>query len=348
MRADRLLPAAAQSKPALASHKRRRALQRTLRSGGWYALLIAIMLITAVPFLWAALMSVRETSANPFPRNRPPQILPYRGLIGWGEGASQARREGFYTGTNGWWVDYGPENRQRLEGSSLAPYSFPATTENYYRVVQDIAIGRYFVNSLLVALGSVLLTLLLCSLAAYPLAKLRFKGRNVLFVVILSTLIFPEQLILIPLYVMSVNYFQFQDSFHGLILPFAANGLGIFLLRQVYYSIPNELIEAARIDGASEFGIWWRILLPLIKPGLATLAIITFVMSWNNFLWPLLMLSDTSMFTLPIGLSYLRGFFSGNLRSVAAGIVIATLPIIIVFMIFQRHFIRGLAGAVKG
>lgn len=322
--------------------------RKGLGTSGWYLLLIAVMLVTAIPFLWAALMSVRETSASPFPRNRPAQIVPYAGLIGWGEGASEARATGEYRGEGGWWTDYGPANRERLEGSALQPYAFAATTENYVRVAQDIPIGRYFLNSLAVAVGSVLLTLLLCSLAAYPLAKLRFKGRDVLFLIVLSTLVFPEQLILIPLYVMAVNVFNFQDSYHGLVLPFAASGLGIFLLRQVYYSIPNELIEAARIDGATEFGIWWRILLPLIRPGLATLAIITFVGSWNNFLWPLLMLTDTSAFTLPVGLSYLRGFFSGSLRTVAAGIVIATVPVIVVFMAFQRQFIQGLAGAVKG
>ena len=325
--------------------KRRRAY---LGASGWYALLIAVMLVTAVPFLWAALMSVRETSASPFPRNRPPQLVPYAGLIGWGDGAREARATGEFRGEGGWWTDFGPQNRERLEGTALQPFTFAATTENYYRVADDIPIGRYFFNSLVVAIGGVLLTLTLCSLAAYPLAKLRFKGRHVLFIVVLSTLVFPEQLILIPLYVMSVNVFQFQDTYHGLILPFAASGLGIFLLRQVYYAIPDELIEAARLDGASEFGIWWRILLPLIRPGLATLAIITFVSSWNNFLWPLLMLTDTSAFTLPVGLSYLRGFFSGSLRTVAAGIVIATVPVIVVFMIFQRQFIQGLAGAVKG
>lgn len=323
-------------------------LRRYAGAGGWYLVLIAAVLVTAIPFIWAVLMSVRETSASPFPRGRPPQVIPYPGLIGWGEGIREARASGQYRGEDGWWTDYGPSSRARLEGSRLGPYTFAATTENYYRVMRDIPVGRYFVNSLLVAVGAVLLTLLLCSLAAYPLAKLRFAGRDVLFVVILSTLVFPEQLVLIPLYVMSVNVFQFHNTYHGLILPFAASGFGIFLLRQIYYGIPDELIEAARIDGASEFGIWWRILLPLIRPGLATLAIVTFVGSWNNFLWPLLMLSDTSMFTLPVGLSYLRGFFSGSLRTIAAGIVIATVPVIVVFMIFQRQFIQGLAGAVKG
>ncbi len=319
----------------------------------WYLTLIAVMLVTIVPFGWALLMSVRETSASPFPRNGPAQLVPYLGLIGWGEGLREAKQDGLYNGAGGWWRDYAASPEETSPEEADAPrerpaYMFPLTTENYYKVTQDIPIGRYFVNSLVVSVGTVLLTLLLCSLAAYPLAKMRFAGRDVLFVVILSTLVFPEQLILIPLYVMAVNVLGFQDSFHGLILPFAASGLGIFLLRQVYYAIPDDILEAARMDGASEFGVWWRILLPLIRPGLATLAIITFVASWNNFLWPLLMLTDNQLFTLPVGLAFLRGFFSGNLRTIAAGIVIATVPVIVVFMIFQRQFIQGLAGAVKG
>ena len=320
---------------------------RVLRATGWYLVLIVVMLVTVVPFFWAVLMSARETSANPFPRNGPPQLVPYAGMIGWGEGLREAEQAGSYSGPGGWWRDYAAlkEGEEEVE---RAPYTFAFTTENYYQVTQDIPIGRYFVNSLIVSIGTVVLTLILCSLAAYPLAKLRFAGRDVLFLIILSTLVFPEQLILIPLYVMAVNVFQFQDTYHGLILPFAASGLGIFLLRQVYYSIPNEILEAARIDGAGEFSIWWRILLPLIRPGLATLAIITFVGSWNNFLWPLLMLSDSQLFTLPVGLAFLKGFFSGNLRTIAAGIVIATVPVIVVFMIFQKQFIQGLAGAVKG
>ncbi len=199
-----------------------------------------------------------------------------------------------------------------------------------------------------VALATVALNLVTCSLAAYPLAKIRFKGRNLIFTLILGTLVFPPQLLIIPLYVMAVKTFQFNDTLQALILPFATSAFGIFLLRQIYQGVPDELLEAARLDGATEFGIWWRILLPLIRPGLATLAIITFVNSWNDFLWPLLMLSNRNLFTLPVGLAFLRGFFSGNLRSVAAGIMIATIPMVIFFMAFQRQFIRGLSGAVKG
>lgn len=331
--------------------------RRWAANSGWYAIMILMALVTALPFLWTALMSSRDNSGNVFRPNRPPELIPYPGLIGWGEGLQIAQQTGEYTvmpweatadTPAGWWRDYGPGIEAGLEGSPLAPYMYPATTMNYYKVWHDVNLPLYFANSILVALAVVALVLLTCSLAAYPLAKMRFKGRNTVFYLILSTLIFPEQLTLIPLYIMAVNYLGFQDNLLGLILPFGTSSFGIFLLRQTYQSIPDELLEAARLDGASELQIWWHVLLPLIRPGLATLAIFTFVGSWNSFLWPLLMIRNRALFTLPVGLAYLRGFFSGNLRTIAAGVVIATLPIIIVFAIFQKQFIRGLAGAVKG
>jgi putative chitobiose transport system permease protein len=325
---------------------------------GWYIILIFFGLLTVVPFFWTALMSVRPNSANVFRPNQPPEIMPYPGLIGWGDGQRAARDTGSYTvlpwdddpeaAGSGWWRDYGAGIGEDIEGTAFEPYMFPATTANYYRVWTDVNLPRYFLNSFIVAAAVVLLQLFTSSLAAYPLSKMQFKGRNTVFYLILATLIFPDQLTLIPTYIMSVNLFGFADTLHGLVIPFGANAFGIFLLRQTYQAIPNEIIEAARIDGASEFGIWWRILLPLIKPGLATLAIFSFVGSWNSFLWPLLMLTDETLFTLPIGLAFLEGAFTGNLRTVAAGVMVATVPIILVFLIFQRQFIQGLSGAVKG
>ncbi len=337
--------------------RRRRRLRTLFENTAWYLALTLFALVTALPFLWTGLMSIRQDSGSIFRANRPPQILPYPGLIGWGAGYDVARREGSYNVSPeeatdqlraGNWFDYGPANQARLAGTPLEPYAFPATTQNYFAVWNDLQIPRYFWNSLIVAISTVVLNLITCSLAAYPLAKIHFRGRNLIFTLILATLVFPPQLVIIPLYVMAVNTFQFNNTLQALVLPFATSAFGIFLLRQIYQSIPDELMEAARLDGATEFGIWWRILLPLIRPGLATLAIITFVNSWNDFLWPLLMLSDRNLFTLPVGLSFLRGFFSGNLRSVAAGIMIATIPMIIFFLVFQRQFIRGLSGAVKG
>ena len=342
--------------------KQRSRLARIIGPTGWYLIMIFVALITVVPFLWTVLMSVRPNSANVFRPNQPPEIIPYPGLIGWGEGQRTARQEGSYTvlpwdqpeleegeePAFGWWRDYSDQIQASIEGTSIEPYMFPATTSNYYRVWTDVNLPRYFLNSIVVSLGVVLLQLFTSSLAAYPLSKMQFAGRNTIFYLILGTLIFPEQLILVPNFIFAVNVFGFTDTLHGLIIPFGANAFGIFLLRQTYQTIPNELIEAARCDGASEFGIWWRILLPLIRPGLATLAIFSFVGAWNNFLWPLLMLRSEELYTLPVGLAFLEGAFTGNLRTVAAGVVVATVPIIFVFLIFQRQFIRGLSGAVKG
>jgi len=346
----------AEALPA-APHARARRLRKWFETTGWYIVMVIFAVVTVVPFLWTALMSVRPNSANVFRPDQPPQILPYPGLIGWGAGQREAGQEGSYTvlpweadaeREAGWWRDYDAQIGPSLEGTSLEDYTFPATTANYYRVWTDVNLPRYFANSFIVAVSVVLLQLLTSSLAAYPLSKMRFKGRDTVFYLILATLIFPDQLTLIPTFIMSVNIFGFADTLHGLVIPFGANAFGIFLLRQTYQSIPDELIEAARIDGASEFGIWWRILLPLIRPGLATLAIFSFVGSWNSFLWPLLMLRQEELYTLPIGLAFLEGAFTGNLRTVAAGVMVATIPIILVFLMFQRQFIRGLSGAVKG
>ncbi|RPI97185.1 MAG: carbohydrate ABC transporter permease [Chloroflexi bacterium] len=324
---------------------------------GWYILLVIFALITAMPFFWTALMSVRETSSNIFSSRKPPELIPYPGTLGWGEGYNEAKKTGSYHVDDddataqqpaGRWEDYGPTWEKRFECSSLEEYVFPVTTQNYYRVWKDINIPRFFVNSVIVSVTAVLLSVLTCSLAAYPLAKMRFKGRSFAFSVILATLVFPPQLLFIPLYVMAVKVINFDNTYFALILPHATSAFGIFLLRQIYMGLPDELLEAARLDGASEFGIWWRILLPLIKPGLATLAIFTFVNAWNDFLWPTLMVQSDDMRTLPLGLTYLRGFFSGNIRAIAAGIVIMTVPMIVFFIAFQKQFVRGLSGAVKG
>lgn len=339
--------------------RRAKRLRKWFANTGWYLALISFALLTVVPFLWTALMSVRPTSANIFRPGRPPEIIPYPGLIGWGYGQDEARREGSYTalpwdsslpeGTRyGWWRDFTPTFSESFKRVGLDQFAFPATTVNYYRVWTQVSLPRYFVNSFIVAVSVVMLQLLTCSLAAYPLSKMRFRGRDAIFYLILSTLIFPEQLTLIPSFIISVNILGLANTLQGLIIPFGTNAFGIFLLRQTYQSIPDELIEAARMDGASEIGIWWRILLPLIRPGLATLAIFSFIGSWNSFLWPLLMIRQEQLYTLPVGLAFLEGAFSGNLRTVAAGIMVATVPIILVFLLFQRQFVRGLSGAVKG
>ncbi len=208
-------------------------------------------------------------------------------------------------------------------------------------------IPRFLVNTLVITGAGVGLNLLLCSLAAYPLARLRFPGRNLLFFLLLSTLMLPAHVGLIVNFV-TMRRLGLIDTYVAVVLPSAVSVFGIFLLRAQYLSIPQELEDAARIDGASEIGIWRRIMLPLIAPGLATLAIFEFVAFWNSFLWPLIVLKSPEKYPLAVGLLYLSGLFAHNTRLIAAGAVMMTVPILIVFLFTQRYFIRGITlGALR-
>jgi putative chitobiose transport system permease protein len=222
------------------------------------------------------------------------------------------------------------------------------TYANYLRVWNQLPMSRFFVNSLIVSAATVGFNLLFTSLAAYPFAKMKFPGRDLIFYLLLATFIVPPQLTYIPGFVLARNVFQYYDTLFALIFPNLATVFNIFLLRQAFKTVPNDLIDAAKMDGASELRIWWQILIPVIRPSLATAAIITFVTSWNDFLWPSLMLPTMTNKTLTVGLAALQGMFSSDLRSTAAGIIITVIPILILFVTLQRQFVRGLSGAVKG
>ncbi|MCF6411567.1 carbohydrate ABC transporter permease [Pseudalkalibacillus salsuginis] len=222
------------------------------------------------------------------------------------------------------------------------------TLGNFSRVMDAFPFWTYLMNSTIVGFFTVLLNVLFCSFAAYPLARMNFKGKNIIFILIISTMMIPFQLLMIPIYILSLDL-GLKNTYAGLILPHATTAFGIFLMRQAFITIPYELDESARMDGANSFQIWWRILLPLVKPSVVTLAIFTFVMAWGDFLWPLIILDDQKMYTLPLGLNALTGLFSADWRLIAAGSVISVLPIIIFFLILQRYFIKGAtSGAVKG
>jgi putative chitobiose transport system permease protein len=238
----------------------------------------------------------------------------------------------------------------RDEIFSVPPQFWPqeATLANYGNVLDQLPVPTFFQNSVIVGVAVMVLNVLVAALAAYPLAKLRFFGREAIFYLLLGTIIVPAQLTYIPSFVLAVNVFDYYDTLGALILPNLASAFNIFLLRQAFRGVPNELIDAARIDGASELRIWWSVLLPVIRPSLAAVAIFTFVTSWNDFLWPSLMLHTRENMTLPVGLVALQGFFSSDFRAIAAGVTMTVVPIIIFFMIFQRQFVRGLSGAVKG
>lgn len=230
------------------------------------------------------------------------------------------------------------------------PSLWPAqpTLDNFRQVWEAVPFGRYFFNSVLVAIVSVGLNLILASLAAFPLARMRFRGREPFFVVILATMMIPLPVIMIPLFILSQRL-GLLNSYSGLILPTAVSAFGIFLMRQAFLAIPREIEEAAVIDGANPWQVFWQVMLPLTKPSLATLAIFVFVGSWGDFLWPLIVLKDPDLYTLPVGISYLAGTFSANWRLIAAGSVLSIVPIVIVFVALQRFFIGGqTAGAVKG
>jgi putative chitobiose transport system permease protein len=233
---------------------------------------------------------------------------------------------------------------------SVPPQFIPAhpTLDNYGKVLDTLPILSFFRNSIVVAVSVTILSVFVTSLAAYPLAKMRFPGREAIFYLLLGTLIVPVQLTYIPSFILAVNVFHYDDTLLALILPNLASAFNIFLMRQAFKSVPNDLIEAARIDGAREIRIWWSVLLPIVRPSLATIAIFTFVTSWNDFLWPSLMLHTRDGMTLPVGLAALQGLFSSDFRSIAAGVTMTIVPILIFFVAFQRQFVRGLAGAVKG
>ncbi len=233
---------------------------------------------------------------------------------------------------------------------SVPPQLLPSspTVDNYLRVFTQLPMLSFYFNSLVVTLTVVVVNTLFGALAAYPLAKMKFRGRDAIFYTLLATYVVPPVLTSIPSFVLAVNVFHFYDKLASVIFPYLSGVLTIFLLRQAFAAIPDDLINAARIDGANELQIWWSILLPTIRPSLATVAIITFVDQWNNFFWPSLMLHTRANMTLQVGLVALQGAFANDARGIAAGVVMTVVPMIIFFALLQKQFIAGLTGAVKG
>jgi putative chitobiose transport system permease protein len=239
----------------------------------------------------------------------------------------------------------GPNDAIYSVPPQLIPHDF--TFANYVRVWNQLPVANFFINSVSVALITVVLNVTFTALAAYPFAKMKFPGRDAIFYLLLATFIVPPQLTYIPSFVLAVKVFHYYDTLLALIFPSLATVFNIFLLRQAFKTVPNELIDAARMDGAGELRIWWAILLPIIRPSLATVAIFTFVSQWNDFLWPSLMLHTRQNMTLPVGLVALQGMFASDSRGIAAGVVMTIIPILVVFILLQRQFMSGLTGAVK-
>jgi putative chitobiose transport system permease protein len=221
--------------------------------------------------------------------------------------------------------------------------------DSFITVWQSNDFGRYLLNSSVVAILSVMLNLIFCALAAYPLARLEFKGREFIFAVVVATIMIPFQIVMIPLYILAVQL-GLVNSYLGVILPNLASAFGIFLLRQAFQSVPKELEEAARMDGCSELGIWWNVMLPAIHPALVTLSIFVFIGAWSDFLWPLIVLQDDTYYTLPLGVAKLaEGAFGLNWRLIAAGSVISIAPVLLLFLFVQQYIVPTSVGSgVKG
>ena len=232
----------------------------------------------------------------------------------------------------------------------LTPVLLPAfSLDNFRRLlVGNSNYLRWMLNSLVIAVAITAWHLFFDTMAGYAFAKRRFPGRNVLFWLLLSTLMIPIHVTIIPLYIIT-RELGLLDNPLAVILPGTATAFGIFLMRQYIQTLPTELEEAARIDGAGEFGIYWHIILPLCKPAMAALAIFTFVRYWNDFLWPLIALSKPENYTLTVGVANLQGEFMTDWGIIFAGASLAALPMIAFFLAFQRYFLEGVRmGAVKG
>jgi multiple sugar transport system permease protein len=229
----------------------------------------------------------------------------------------------------------------------------PVTFQNYIDVFTKLTFDRYFLNSVIVTGSVVLLNVLFGTAAAYAFAKLRFPGRNAIFFLLLLTLMVPFQVNLIPLYKIMVELHKAipaigADTYFGIVAPSAIQVFGIFLMRQFLRAIPDEILESARMDGASELRILRSIVFPIALPGMATLAIFTFLGAWNDFLWPLIVTNSDEMRTMPVGLALLARKNASNWGDTMAGTVLTAAPLIVMFLILQRRFIEGLtAGSVK-
>ncbi len=340
---------------------RRRARRWTVTDVLSYAYLITGVLIMFSPVAWLVLSSFK-TPANLL--EFPPTLLPLAQdtveVEGYGslplfdveleDGATvqwaQVRRIGLMSQM----VDPAdPAEVVQVPIDQRTPVrSFRLATENYTESFNRFNFATYLRNSVVVTVGATLITLLINSMAAFALSKYKFRGRNLIFVVIIATLMIPISVILVPVYLV-ITEVGWLNSLWGVIIPGAATPTGVFLLRQYMLTIPDELLDSGRIDGASEWRIYWQIVLPLSAPALAVLAIFSVMWRWNDFLWPLIVLTRSEFFTLQVGLNAFQGELNVQWHYVLAMTVLTLLPITLVFSVLQRFITTGIAGTgVKG
>jgi multiple sugar transport system permease protein len=232
------------------------------------------------------------------------------------------------------------------EASGLPPTLWPASWQwdNYIRAWQAAPFGRYFVNTLIVAGGQTLAVLVTSTLAAYTFARVGFRGKNVVFIIFLGTLMIPLEVLLVPDFII-LKYLGWYDTYLALIVPFSASVFAIFLLRQFFLSIPNELWDAAQIDGCGRLGFLWRVAVPLAKPALVTVGLLTFHAGWNSLLWPLIVTGSTDMRVLQVGLTAFQSDARVQYHLWMAAATFTIAPMLVIFLFAQRYFIEGVARA---
>ena len=232
--------------------------------------------------------------------------------------------------------------RTELFGGGFRLFPSDLVWSNFSQAWGKLPFALFYLNSILIAVIAVVATVFINLLAGYTFAKYEFPGRNVLFLLLISTLMIPIQVIMVPEFLI-VSALGWVNTYAGVIAPRAAEAFGIFMVRQFMVSIPDELIEAARLDGAGEFKIFWKVILPLSWPVVAVLTIFTFMWRWNDFAWPLVVLQDRDAYTVPLGLNLMKGQFFTDWTGIMSMSLVSILPMLVVFIFFQRYFIQGIA-----
>lgn len=237
--------------------------------------------------------------------------------------------------------------QEEIFGTPITFFPEAPTLANLGDLFATLPYARWYLNTAIVGVAGTALTVSISSLAGFAFAKYDFRFKNVLFTLVLATVLIPFQVLVVPQFQI-IQLLGGFNTYWALILPVAANAFGIFLMRQYTLSVPDELIDAARVDGASEFGIWWRVVVPLVRGGLAVVALISFLAYWNEFFWPLIVTTEPSMFVVNLGIASLIGPYDAQYGILLSGALLASLPLIVAFLFFQRQIIEGLtAGAIK-
>ena len=239
-----------------------------------------------------------------------------------------------------------PESETTIVPLSWIPSHF--TLDAFVKVLSAGGIARWYVNSAVTSIIITVVTVILASLAAYGFSRVQFPGKGFLFWLIMAGIMVPPQILIVPLFT-EINAFRMVDTYWGIILPQIAAPFGVFILKQFFDGIPHELGEAAIVDGASPFRVFWQIWLPLARPALAAVAIFTFVGSWNNFIWPFIAITNTNMMTIPVGLANVQSAYGIHYAQIMASALLGGVPLLIVFMFFQKQIVQGIAGTgLKG